>query len=80
MTEDKTESRKTHKQAATESVCSEVLAKRHQRENSESADVPGLHTSGFHQIFIPVLNILVTFTIISLCPNMFEPMETEELC
>ncbi len=43
----KTEGRKTHKQAATQSGCSEDLENHLQGGNSEFGDVHGLQTKGF---------------------------------
>jgi len=48
LTEDKTEGRKTHKQAAAEGSCSKGLAKHLKGGNSAFGHVHGFQTSGSH--------------------------------
>ena len=45
LTENKTEGRKTHKQAATEGNCTKDLEKHLKRENTAFGDVHGFMTS-----------------------------------
>ena len=48
LTEDKSEGRMTHKQAATEDGCSKDLANHLKGGNSAFGDVHGVQTSGSH--------------------------------
>ncbi len=73
VTEDKTEGRKTYKQAATQDGCSEDLAKHLQGGNSEFGDVHGLQTTGSHwlqRIFIQVLKLCLY---LQLCQILLSP-------
>ena len=80
LTEDKTEGRKTHKQTRTQVGCSKGLAKHLKAGNSPFG---GFQASGSHwlqRIFIQVLQIILIFIIMWVCPIIFEPLKMEELC
>lgn len=67
LAQDKTEGRKTHKQAAPEDSGSKSLAKHHEGGNPAFGDVHGFQTSGTKVTFL--LIILIIIYVIFICPK-----------
>ncbi len=83
LAEDKTKSRKTHKQTTTEVSCSEGLARHQKGGNPVFGDVREFQTQGRHclqRIFNNILKMNILFMIIFICTITFEPLKMGGLC
>ena len=73
----------THEQSSAEGGCSDGHCKHHQWGHSEFGDVHGLQMSGPHwleRIVIEAIKTMVTFTVMLVCLNIFQPMKMGLLC